>query len=305
VGSVAASGAPHPQLATCLHAVFCLGRLDDCIVDLAGRVRSDLRTRIRSALDMSSLMQKTPFVSGSGQAAYGSGSGGGGGPPGRANLPAGQSAAYSQALWSGLDALNEEAISGAQFLASLRRILAKKRDPNTQRPLSDLLSPAASEAISPAGFADWLSDCLRDSLANAASASAFLKHAFEGEYPRLLKSANDLSTRLAAVDEELPLLGRAHLASFEAAYLSSRLFDPVDAMFSGGQKSLNSEIEIRRIVEAMTSELTFTQVDQDLLLKIAKNVVKTVQFVCRKAEATRVADATASQVLGPPTEGQQ
>ncbi|XP_055139591.1 conserved oligomeric Golgi complex subunit 5 isoform X7 [Symphalangus syndactylus] len=175
-------------------------------------------------------------------------------------------------------------------------------------------------------------------------ASMFLKQAFEGEYPKLLRLYNDLWKRLQqysqniqgnfnasgttdlyvdlqhveddAQDTFIPKKPdydpekalKDSLQPYEAAYLSkslSRLFDPINLVFPPGGRNPPSSDELDGIIKTIASELNVAAVDTNLTLAVSKNVAKTIQLYSVKSEQLLSTQGDASQVIGPLTEGQR
>ena len=77
------------------------------------------------------------------------------------------------------------------------------------------------------------------------------------------------------------------LAVFEQAYLSkslSRLFDPINLVFSSGSTHTPTGDELSGIVKTISSELSVASVDTQLSVTVARNVAKTIQLYCVKSE---------------------
>ena len=99
---------------------------------------------------------------------------------------------------------------------------------------------------------------------------------------------------------------RNSLEQFAHAYLArslSRLFDPVNLMFSGG--CVPSQEEVVAIFKTLSSELTLGAVEDKLFVSVLNNVAKTIKLFCVKCEEAAKADSDASQVVGYPTEAQK
>uniref|UniRef100_A0A9L0TNN1 Conserved oligomeric Golgi complex subunit 5 n=2 Tax=Equus caballus TaxID=9796 RepID=A0A9L0TNN1_HORSE len=174
--------------------------------------------------------------------------------------------------------------------------------------------------------------------------SMFLKQAFEGEYPKLLRLYNDLWKRLQQYSQNIQGKFNASgttdlyvdlqhmeddtqdifitkkpdydpekalkdsLQPYEAAYLSkslSRLFDPINLVFPPGGRNPPSADELEGIIKTITSELNVAAVDANLTLAVSKNVAKTIQLYGVKSEQLLCTQGDASQVIGPLTEGQR
>ncbi len=67
----------------------------------------------------------------------------------------------------------------------------------------------------------------------------------------------------------------------------SRLFDPINLMFSTSSRDKSSSFdqdELKRIFRVIGSELSIAQVDQGLLLAVSKSIAKTVNLVSHQLE---------------------
>ena len=210
----------------------------------------------------------------------------------------------------------------------LQKLLAKKQDPNTHLPYISALAQEGYDISIVAQSWSKLTKLLKDVLVSSAVKSNFIKQAFEGEYPKLLRLYLDLWSKLRlsalqanttglVMDESLvikdPFLNeelsqelRGSLEQFEHAYLArslSRLFDPVNLMFSG--KGIPSQEEVGSIFATLSSEINIGSVEQRLASAVLKNVSKTIKLFCVKCEQAAKADSDASQVVGYPTDAQK
>ncbi|KAK4829139.1 hypothetical protein QYF61_002354 [Mycteria americana] len=170
---------------------------------------------------------------------------------------------------------------------------------------------------------------------SATDSSMFLKQAFEGEYPKLLRLYNDLWKRLQQYSQniqrnfntsgttdlfaELQQMEedtqdifmqktqdydpekalKDSLQQYEAAYLSkslSRLFDPINLVFPPGGRNPPSSDELDSIIKSIASELNVAAVDPDLSLAVAKNVAKTIQLYGVKSEQLSVVSNSGIQL---------
>uniref|UniRef100_A0A3Q2D939 Conserved oligomeric Golgi complex subunit 5 n=1 Tax=Cyprinodon variegatus TaxID=28743 RepID=A0A3Q2D939_CYPVA len=240
------------------------------------------------------------------------------GAPGRAVMPTpGNTAAFRAALWTNLEKLMDQICAACRQVQHLQKVLMKKRDP-----------------VSHVCFVEEISKV----------ASSFLKQAFEGEFPKLLRLYNELWRRLqqyssslqgalasgGGADMTLDLSSgetesqdlftggkqdynpekalKDSLQPYEAAYLSkslSRLFDPINLVFPMGGRNPPSADELDSIIRTISSELNVASVDQNLSLAVARNAAKTVQLFCVKSEQLLCTQGDASQVIGPLTDGQR
>uniref|UniRef100_A0A8V0Y0Q5 Conserved oligomeric Golgi complex subunit 5 n=1 Tax=Gallus gallus TaxID=9031 RepID=A0A8V0Y0Q5_CHICK len=237
------------------------------------------------------------------------------GGPGRAAMPTpGNTAAFRAALWTNMEKLMD------QICAACGQ--------------SDILYK----------FWTAVTQTLSSQFQSATDSSMFLKQAFEGEYPKLLRLYNDLWKRLQQYSQniqrnfntsgspdlfaELQQMEedaqdifmqktqdydpekalKDSLQQYEAAYLSkslSRLFDPINLVFPPGGRNPPSSDELDSIIKTIASELNVAAVDPDLSLAVAKNVAKTIQLYGVKSEQLLSTQGDASQVIGPLTEGQR
>ncbi|XP_064633908.1 conserved oligomeric Golgi complex subunit 5-like [Lineus longissimus] len=312
------------QVATSLQVFHNLGTLQLTVEKVVNDCHHNLYKSVQAALEVKSFI-------GSGQ---GQGKG-----PGRASLPAtGNTAAFRASLWTNMEKLMDNIYSSCAQVQHLQKVLAKKRDPVTHICFIDELSKDGPVNVLKTF---WLkvTEMLTNEFSAAASGSTFLKQAFEGEYPKLLRLYNDLWRRLqqfsdymnVTVTSSLPDVDltvgmdllvesgaekeifdpekalRDSLGLFETAYLSrslSRLFDPINLVFPGGSINPPTTEEVEGIAKTISSELNVASVDTHLSITVAKNVAKTVQLYAVKCEQLLSTDGEGSQVIGPPTPGQ-
>lgn len=227
--------------------------------------------------------------------------------PGRASLPAmGNMATFRAILWNNVEMILELVYNKSCEMVCLQKLLCKKRDAVTHQPFMKLLPGDKGQVCR--RLWDEMVTLVRGSLAAASEDSNFLKQALEGEYPKLLRLFNDLWSRLHQVGTDLSQEGlpglenpfsepemdaqlRQTLAPFERAYLSrslSRLFDPVNLLFTAGD--VPTEAELLQVFKGVSSELNVSLVDPQLSLTVAKNVAKTVRLMVVKCEQALCTD---------------
>ncbi|XP_022062743.1 conserved oligomeric Golgi complex subunit 5 [Acanthochromis polyacanthus] len=316
------------QVGTALQVFYNLGSLRDTISAVVGGYRTAIQDNITSAIDIKGLTQPVSSR----------------GAPGRAVLPTpGNTAAFRAALWTNLEKLMDQICAACRQVQHLQKVLMKKRDPVTHVCFIDEIIKDGQPDIL---FTFWtdVTNTLSDEFHRATEASSFLKQAFEGEYPKLLRLYNELWRRLqqysaslqgaltssGGVDVSLDITAtetdnqdlfthgkqnynpekalKDSLQPYEAAYLSkslSRLFDPINLVFPMGGRNPPSNDELDSIIKTISSELNVASVDPNLSLAVAKNAAKTVQLFCVKSEQLLCTQGDASQVIGPLTEGQR
>ncbi|XP_077981435.1 conserved oligomeric Golgi complex subunit 5-like [Glandiceps talaboti] len=312
------------QVATSLQVFHNLGCLTEVVRRVVDNIKRTLELNVIESLDVRIISQN-----------QGQNKGG----PGRAAIPAvGNTAAFRATLWTNMEKLMDEIYSACGQVQHLQKVLAKKRDPVTHICFIDALIKEGHPGIMQT-FWDSVTHILTKEFTIAANSSTFVKQAFEGEYPKLLRLYNDLWRRLQQYSTDMKSQGMAEspvpntsltegdlftntekqvkgtnpeqalkesLSAFENAYLSrslSRLFDPINLVFSGASNPPSDE-EIDNIVKTIASELNVSSVDTGLSITIAKNVAKTVQLYTVKCEQLLSTNGEASQVIGPPTNGQ-
>ncbi|XP_070847800.1 conserved oligomeric Golgi complex subunit 5 isoform X1 [Chaetodon trifascialis] len=316
------------QVGTALQVFYNLGCLRKTISSVVGSYRTTIQDNITSALDIKGLTQSTNPR----------------GAPGRAVLPTpGNTAAFRAALWTNLEKLMDQIFAACRQVQHLQKVLTKKRDPVTHVCfIDDIIKDGESDIL----YTFWndVTNTLIEVFHNATEASSFLKQAFEGEYPKLLRLYNELWRRLqlySATLQGVLTSGRGmdislditstergsqdlfthckqdcnpeqalknSLQPYEAAYLSkslSRLFDPINLVFPMSGRNPPSNDELDSIIKTISSELNVASVDPNLSLAVAKNAAKTVQLFCVKSEQLLCTQGDASQVIGPLTEGQR
>uniref|UniRef100_A0A7N5KBS0 Conserved oligomeric Golgi complex subunit 5 n=1 Tax=Ailuropoda melanoleuca TaxID=9646 RepID=A0A7N5KBS0_AILME len=318
------------QVGTALQVFHNLGTLKDTITSVIDGYCASLEEHINSALDIKVLTQPS-------QSAVRGG-------PGRSTMPTpGNTAAFRASLWTNMEKLVDHICTVCGQVQHLQKILAKKRDPVSHVCfIEEIVKDGQPEIL----YTFWnsVTQALSSQFRMATDSSMFLKQAFEGEYPKLLRLYNDLWKRLQQYsqnsqgkfnasgttdlyvdlqhmeddaqdifipkkpdyDPEKAL--KDSLQPYEAAYLSkslSRLFDPINLVFPPGGRNPPSSDELEGIIKTIASELNVAAVDADLALAVSKNVAKTVQLYGVKSEQLLSTQGDASQVIGPLTEGQR
>ena len=226
--------------------------------------------------------------------------------------------AFRSLLWTNVECLLEFTFNKMTETMQLQKILVKKRDIVLGMNFIELLDDQnIVEHI-------WneIIAILKKSFQQSSADSSTIKQCFEGEFPKLIRFFNDLWSRLcqtannsifSSPETNLILNNpfeklksddlRQVLVTFERQYLSrslSRLFDPVNLMFSG--EAPKSE-ELDQVFRAINSEVAIAQVDNILLSTVIRNVSKTAKLMCAKCE--QMMESQASQVVGYPTNEQR
>ncbi|KAJ7354882.1 Conserved oligomeric Golgi complex subunit [Desmophyllum pertusum] len=254
------------QVATSLQVFYNLGSLVSTVNEVVNKVRDNLKSGVKEALDPNTLSQVQPNA--------------GAGGPGRAAMPTpGNTAAWRATLWTRMEQLMDSIYSSCGQVHHLQKVLAKKRDPVTHVCFMEELLKEGNACIT--SFWNSVTSILTQEFAQSAQASTFLKQAFEGEYPKLLRLYNDLWSRLQqynnpsnvpsaslvpqmepsfglfpASEDEFSLRAslEEQLAPFENAYLSrslSRLFDPINLVFPSGARNPPSKEELASIAKTI------------------------------------------------------
>ncbi|KAJ0012378.1 hypothetical protein NQD34_016712 [Periophthalmus magnuspinnatus] len=313
------------QVGTALQVFHNLGSLRQTVLAVVEGHQNSVRDNISSALEIRGLTQSHTR-----------------GAPGRAMLPMpGTTAQFRAALWTNLEKLMDQICAACRQVQHLQKVLIKKRDPVSHVCFIDEIIKDGQLDIL-CIFWTNVTDTLSKEFHRAAEASSFLKQAFEGEYPKLLRLVNDLWRSLQQYNGSLqgvmqsgtePGLdlssteSEGHdlftyaqqdynperalkdcLQQYEAAYLSkslSRLFDPINLVFPLSGYNPPSTEEPDSIVRTISSELSVASVDPQLSLSVAKNAAKTVQLFCVKSEQLLHTGPDATQVISPLTEGQR
>ncbi|KAM4712073.1 conserved oligomeric Golgi complex subunit 5 [Anableps anableps] len=316
------------QVGTALQVFYNLGSLRGTISSVVGGYQTTIKDNITKALDIKGLTPPTNPR----------------GVPGRAVMPTpGNTAAFRAALWTNLEKLMDQICAACRQVQHLQKVLMKKRDPVSHVCFIDEIIKDGQPDILYTFWTD-VTDTLSEEFHRATEASSFLKQAFEGEYPKLLRLYNELWRRLqqystslqgaltssGGLDMSLDITTaeiesqdlfthgkqdynpekalKDSLQLYEAAYLSkslSRLFDPINLVFPMGGRNPPSNDELDSIIKTITSELNVASVDPNLSLAVAKNAAKTIQLFCVKSEQLLCTQGDASQVIGPLTEGQR
>uniref|UniRef100_A0A670YZ28 Conserved oligomeric Golgi complex subunit 5 n=1 Tax=Pseudonaja textilis TaxID=8673 RepID=A0A670YZ28_PSETE len=317
------------QEGTALQVFYNLGTLKVTIANVVEGYCTALEENVSNALDFKVLTQPSQVARGG---------------PGRAAMPTpGNTAAFRAALWTNMEKLMDQICAACGQVQHLQKVLSKKRDPVTHVCFIDEL---AKDGQSDILYCFWtaVTQTLASEFQKASETSMFLKQAFEGEYPKLLRLYNDFWKRLQQYSEsiqrnviangsaeplaEVPQIEddvqdlfmqkkqdydpekalKNSLQPYEAAYLSkslSRLFDPINLVFPPGGRNPPSADELDSIIKIIASELNVAAVDVNLSFAVSKNVAKTIQLFGVKSEQLLSTQGEASQVIGPLTEGQR
>ncbi|CAH2275779.1 conserved oligomeric Golgi complex subunit 5 [Pelobates cultripes] len=318
------------QVGTALQVFYNLGALKEIITTVVDGYCTSLDENINTALDIKFLTQTSQAVQR--------------GAPGRAAMPQpGNTAAFRAALWTNMEKLMDQIYAACVQVQHLQKVLTKKRDPVSHVRFIDEIGKDGQADIL---YTFWnsVTHILSSQFKKATNSSTFLKQAFEGEYPKLLRLYNDLWKRLQQYSQNLqgsftsagssdlvpelqPIEDDAQdilvvkkldhdkektlkdsLQPYEAAYLSkslSRLFDPINLVFPTGGRNPPSADEVDSIIKTIASEMNVAAVDPHLCSAVAKNVAKTIQLYGVKSEQLLSTQGEASQVIGPLTEGQR
>uniref|UniRef100_A0A2K6TIK2 Conserved oligomeric Golgi complex subunit 5 n=1 Tax=Saimiri boliviensis boliviensis TaxID=39432 RepID=A0A2K6TIK2_SAIBB len=297
------------QVGTALQVFHNLGTLKDTITNVVDGYCATLEENINSALDVKVLTQPS-------QSALRGG-------PGRSTMPTpGNTAALRASLWTNMEKLMDHIYAVCGQVQHLQKVLAKKRDPVSHICfIEEIVKDGQPEIF----YTFWnsVTQTLSSQFHMATNSSMFLKQAFEGEYPKLLRLYNDLWKRLQQYGQniqgnfnasgttdlyvDLQLMEddaqdifipkkpdydpekalKDSLQPYEAAYLSkslSRLFDPINLVFPPGGRNPPSSDELDGIIKTIASELNVAAVDTNLTLAVSKNVAKTIQLYSVKSE---------------------
>ncbi|XP_038934049.1 conserved oligomeric Golgi complex subunit 5 isoform X1 [Rattus norvegicus] len=318
------------QVGTALQVFHNLGTLKDTVTNVVDGYCAALEDSINNALDVKVLTQPSQSAARGG--------------PGRATMPTpGNTAAFRASLWTNMEKLMDHICAACGQVQHLQKVLTKKRDPVSHICfIEEIVKDGQPEIL----YMFWnaVTLALSSHFHAATDSSMFLKQAFEGEYPKLLRLYNDLWKRLQQysqnsqgafgtrgtadlyadlpdVDDDAQDMStlkrpdydpekalKDSLQPYEAAYLSkslSRLFDPINLVFPPGGRNPPSSDELDGIIKTIASELNVAAVDANLTLAVSKNVAKTIQLYAVKSEQLLSTQGDASQVIGPLTEGQK
>ncbi|MFT7799235.1 conserved oligomeric Golgi complex subunit 5 [Arapaima gigas] len=168
------------QVGTALQVFYNLGSLRETISGVVDGYRTTVQDNVATALDIRVLTQPGNTRGG----------------PGRAVMPTpGNTAAFRAALWTNLEKLMDQICAACGQVQHLQKVLSKKRDPVTHVCFIDEIVKDGQADIMHA-FWTSVTQILSTEFQKATSASAFLKQALEGEYPKLLRLYNELWKRL-------------------------------------------------------------------------------------------------------------
>ncbi|PIK33380.1 putative conserved oligomeric Golgi complex subunit 5, partial [Apostichopus japonicus] len=169
------------QVATSLQVFHNLGSLKETVEKVLSDCESNIRRNIKTALSVQLLPTTTanPMRG-----------------PGRASMPApGNTAAFRATLWTNLEKLMDQLYATCGQIHHLQKVLSKKRDPVTHVFFMEELYKEKQKNILHC-FWESLTYIVKEEFVSNANENTFIKQAFEGEYPKLLRSFNELWKRL-------------------------------------------------------------------------------------------------------------
>uniref|UniRef100_A0A8C6MQS2 Conserved oligomeric Golgi complex subunit 5 n=2 Tax=Mus TaxID=862507 RepID=A0A8C6MQS2_MUSSI len=170
------------QVGTALQVFHNLGTLKETVASVVDGYCAALEDSINNALDVKVLTQPS-------QSAVRGG-------PGRAAMPTpGSTAGFRASLWTNMEKLMDHICAACGQVQHLQKVLTKKRDPVSHICfIEEIIKDGQPEIL----YMFWnaVTLALSSHFHSATNSSMFLKQAFEGEYPKLLRLYNDLWKRL-------------------------------------------------------------------------------------------------------------
>ncbi|EDM03259.1 rCG61786 [Rattus norvegicus] len=264
------------QVGTALQVFHNLGTLKDTVTNVVDGYCAALEDSINNALDVKVLTQPSQSAARGG--------------PGRATMPTpGNTAAFRASLWTNMEKLMDHICAACGQVQHLQKVLTKKRDPVSHICfIEEIVKDGQPEIL----YMFWnaVTLALSSHFHAATDSSMFLKQAFEGEYPKLLRLYNDLWKRLQQYSQN----SQGAFGTRGTADLYADLPDVDD-----------DAQDMSTLKRPDYDELNVAAVDANLTLAVSKNVAKTIQLYAVKSEQLLSTQGDASQVIGPLTEGQK
>ncbi|EDL36904.1 mCG22471, isoform CRA_b [Mus musculus] len=264
------------QVGTALQVFHNLGTLKETVTSVVDGYCAALEDSINNALDVKVLTQPS-------QSAVRGG-------PGRAAMPTpGSTAGFRASLWTNMEKLMDHICAACGQVQHLQKVLTKKRDPVSHICfIEEIIKDGQPEIL----YMFWnaVTLALSSHFHSATNSSMFLKQAFEGEYPKLLRLYNDLWKRLQQSSQNTQ-------GTFSPSGTPDLCVD-LPHMEDDTQ-------DMFRLKRPDYDELNVAAVDANLTLAVSKNVAKTIQLYAVKSEQLLSTQGDASQVIGPLTEGQK
>ncbi|XP_017170542.1 conserved oligomeric Golgi complex subunit 5 isoform X4 [Mus musculus] len=201
----------------------------------------------------------------------------------------GSTAGFRASLWTNMEKLMDHICAACGQVQHLQKVLTKKRDPVSHICfIEEIIKDGQPEIL----YMFWnaVTLALSSHFHSATNSSMFLKQAFEGEYPKLLRLYNDLWKRLQQSSQNTQ-------GTFSPSGTPDLCVD-LPHMEDDTQ-------DMFRLKRPDYDELNVAAVDANLTLAVSKNVAKTIQLYAVKSEQLLSTQGDASQVIGPLTEGQK
>uniref|UniRef100_A0A8C2V143 Conserved oligomeric Golgi complex subunit 5 n=1 Tax=Chinchilla lanigera TaxID=34839 RepID=A0A8C2V143_CHILA len=264
------------QVGTALQVFHNLGTLKDTVTSVVDGYCATLEENINNTLDIKVLTQPS-------QSAVRGG-------PGRSTMPTpGNTAAFRASLWTNMEKLMDHICAVCGQVQHLQKVLTKKRDPVSHICfIEEIVKDGQPDIL----YTFWnsVTQALSSQFHTATNSSMFLKQAFEGEYPKLLRLYNDLWKRLQQYSQNIQ--GNFNTSGTTDLYVEVQNMD-------------DDKQDIFIPKKPDYDELNVAAVDANLTLAVSKNVAKTIQLYGVKSEQLLSTQGDASQVIGPLTEGQK
>ncbi|CAL8089379.1 unnamed protein product [Orchesella dallaii] len=268
------------QVSSCLQVLINLDVLEEKVVKVFGEIEKLIERDVKLALDVK---VQVPLNRGAGGAV-------------RSVLPA-TSVAVGQ-IWNNLEAVSTKLINHTNKVKLIWKAVQSGKDTASNLPFIDFIP--SGELVFKKFWDNFMDIQIRHF---PAVKQDFLKAAFDNEFPRLLKIFAELGSRIEEnSDVQIQPSLRGVISNYEKAYLSkslAKLFDAVNQNFV----SIPTKSGLDVILRMIRSEI---QVDDPMLKRLmARNVSKTVNLICVKAEQLVATDGNSTQVIGPATDSQR
>ncbi|ODM94526.1 Conserved oligomeric Golgi complex subunit 5 [Orchesella cincta] len=261
------------QVSSCLQILINLDVLEEKIVKVFGEIEKLIERDVKLALDVK---VQVPINRGAGGAV-------------RSVLPA-TSVAVGQ-IWNNLEAVSNKLVNHTNKVKLIWKAVQSGKDTASNLSYIDFIP--SGELVFKKFWDNFMDIQIRHF---PAVKQDFLKAAFDNEFPRLLKIFAELGSKIEeGSDVQIQSSLRGVISNYEKAYLSkslAKLFDAVNQNFV----TLPTKSGLDTILRMIRSEI---QVDDPMLKRLmARNVSKTVNLICVKAEQLVATD-------GPATDSQR
>ncbi|CAG8434805.1 11763_t:CDS:10 [Ambispora gerdemannii] len=288
------------KIASSLRILHSIYELTDRVAKFSDDILENLSLTIHNGLDVVAI-QKEVRDAGTGQKAMR-----------RLGVDpiSGMATLWTAAIWKRMEIIMNEIGDSCSKIYILERVLANEKDMTNQISFLDEVSKILDSGLVQ-HFWKILSVNFEKELKESSRGSSYIQQTLVGGYPKLLClfqdffariETNGVESKAGEFQSQAYLVMLHSISSYETGYSArsvTRMYEPINSAFTTGLlRSSPSKNDISNIVKIISSELENAKVDPQLMKTIAKNIIKSLNHACGKAESMSSNDPSAYQVSG-------